>query len=163
MGRSNANRVERLNRTIRDFLNRYGRDWSSPETLYNLSLYLNTCSNAKNSKNYGIITPYELFYEVKPDTLRFMKCTRPKIISKPIQSLVNHEIYAREMNPQNLKPINNSRYVVGLKVFYRRGGRKDGKLIPAIVESVGKTTCSIRNKNGLLLCRHFTDLIIPPT
>ena len=162
VGRSNANRVERQNRTIRAFLDRRGLEWSSPQTIYDLNLYLNCTVNMHTSKYYGRVTPYELQNGFIPDTERFIKCAKPVTDRLPVQTQVNFSTFSAEMNQYKLpdiSPANSNRYKVGSKCHYRKGGRKSSELAPATIETVGFETCTLRTPHNQLITRHLTDII----
>ena len=159
VGRSNSNKVERLNRSIRAFLNRQGLKWSSPRVLYELNLYLNCSINIKKSETYGRLTPYELQNGFVPHHDRFLGIEKPEIYRHPVQSKVKFENFSSEMNKNvHHKKINKNRYSVGKQVFYRKYGRKSSQLMPATIVTVGQETCTLDNGH-CKITRHFTDII----
>ena len=137
VGRSNANRVERVNRVIRDFLNRRGLNWSDPSTIYDLSLYLNTMTNIQRSNKYGNLTPFELRNGYVPDVPRFINCRRPNCDYFPKQTHVRYGDLAEERRVIQEKDVyltfDPKKYYIGRPVYYRRGGRKDGRLSHAVI------------------------------
>ena len=160
VGRSNSNRVERQNRNIRAFLNRKGENWSEDQTLYDLVLYLNCCTNMIDSRSFGRVTPYELQHGYLPNTERFLNCDVPTTSRKPIQSQVKFNQLCKELNKNiRLPDINKSRYIAGKQCHYRLYGRKSAALRPAEIVSVGEETCTLKTKTGQLITRHFTDVI----
>jgi len=159
VGRSNSNRVERLNRSIRSFLDRQGLKWSTPKVIYELNLYLNCTLNVKNTKKHGTVTPYELQNGFLPDTPRFLGVEKPHIGRQPIQSVVKFIEHTAEMNSGiKVKPLNKTRYYVGKRVHYRKFGRKSSELKPATIINVGDETCTLDN-GYCHITRNFSDII----
>ena len=160
VGRSNANRVERLILTARNFLERNGLRWSSDKTLYDLNLYLNCCMNIRSSKLYGDVTPYELQNGFIPDLDRFLTCEKPTTDRKPNQSEVRFDKFAAEQNADVHKSQpDKSRFSIGQKVFYRKFGKKSKAMARATIEKIGNETCTLKTERGQLITRHFTDII----
>ena len=164
VARSNANRVERYNRTIRAFLNRRGRDWATPESLYELTLYMNSI-NTINSAKYGSLTPYELSFGYKPEIMRFLTVKYPSFSGEPIQTEVKFGKFSSERNQSNerlIKRAKTDQYKSGATVMYRKDGRKSARMASAVIEylSPGKETVTLRTPNNQLITRHITDVIL---
>ena len=162
VGRSNANKVERINRVIRDFLNRRGLDWCTPTSIYDLSLYLNIFTNINHSKMYGDLTPFELRNMYLPDFKRFTNSRRPNLEYPPRQSKVRFYKLADELRQPAPRPVklNPKDYYVGREVFYRRGGRKDGQLLRAHLYTLGRETATLETTNGQLVTRNYADIVL---
>ena len=159
VGRSNANRSERLMRVIRAFLNRVTTAWHEPETIYQLQLFLNTTTNLVTDSNKSI-SPYELEYSIKPPIARFLKCRKPELHWKPTQSHTDFVKLSSSRNEKISKPRDKCHnYKVGHRVYYRKFGRKAGTLVPGKIERLGDETVTIRNTSGNLVTRNFADVI----
>ena len=159
VGRSNANRTERLMRVIRAFLNRITTAWHEPETIYQLQLFLNTTTNLVTDSEKPI-SPYELEYSIKPPIARFLKCRKPELNWKPKQSHTDFLKLSSSRNEKITEPRDKSdNYKVGHNVHYRKFGRKAGTLVPGKIEKIGDETVTIRNTSGNLVTRNFADVI----
>ena len=160
-GRSNAQRVERIIREIRDFFTRRNTTWSDPDSLYELCMYLNVTQNHVNSKTYGSITPFELFFGRLPNPDNLLQLVRPQIKPGPCtQSEVNFKTLTNEIRPVQPTLVQNP-FKVGERLFYRRGGRKDGKLLPGVIHSVDDESVTLKTQDNILVTRHLTDVCRP--
>ena len=159
VGRSNANRTERLMRVIRAFLNRITTAWHEPETLYQLQLFLNTTTNLTTDSNKSI-SPYELHHGIKPPISRFLKYEKPNLNWKPVQSHIDFHRLSSTRNAKIGTPRDNRHiYKVGDRVLYRKFGRKSGKLVPGTIHSIGDETVTLLNWANNLVTRNFSDVI----
>ena len=60
------------------------------------------------------------------------------------------------------KKFDLKKYYIGRRVFYRRGGRKDATLLPAVIHTMGRDTCTLSNKYNQLITRNYADVVLHP-
>ena len=163
---SNGNaKIERSIRSLRLYLNRLGKPWSKPETIYQATQYLNCFTGLKddsvNGKRPNLASPSEIQLSYKPDILRLLKLSKPSSEHYNLPSKFNAKRYAQKQNEgiENRSVRNKLKYQVGSHVHYKKSGPKDSTPLPGVIEKIYEEQATIRCPNGLLISRSHADIL----